>query len=244
MLRRLLSQVARDFEGLEALWPEDGHEALQADAVQHRLALEGAAEAQQRARHRRLAAGKGFHLHADTAVQANDRQGLARLCRYGSRGPVAEERLSRREDGRYAYRTKRGVTLVLTAAELLKRLVALVPPRGTHLTCWHGVFGPNARLRSTVMQPPPPAQPEGPVLRTTPRREGAPPRRPRLDWATLQQRTFGVDVWTCRCGGKRKVLAVITSRRTAEEMLANLGLLTPRPPRPVAQAPPQLALAV
>ena len=37
---------------------------------------------------------------------------------HGSRGPVAEERLSRLEDGRYAYRTKRGPTLVLTAAQL------------------------------------------------------------------------------------------------------------------------------
>ncbi|MCA3011216.1 MAG: hypothetical protein INH41_02325 [Myxococcaceae bacterium] len=32
----------------------------------------------------------GFSLHADTAVQGNDRQGLERLCRYGSRGRVAE----------------------------------------------------------------------------------------------------------------------------------------------------------
>ena len=60
---------------------------------------------------------KGFRLHADTAVHANDRQGLERLCRYGSRGPLAEQRLSPRDDGRYEYRTKRGATLVLTAAQ-------------------------------------------------------------------------------------------------------------------------------
>src|SRR5687768_15660152 len=65
----------------------------------------------------RLAVLEGFRLHADTAVHANDRQGLARLCRYGSRGPVAEERLSVREDGRYVCRTKRGPVLVLTAAQ-------------------------------------------------------------------------------------------------------------------------------
>ena len=35
-------------------------------------------------------------------------------------------------------------------------------------------------------------------------------------------------------GGKRKVLAVITSRRTAEEILGNMGLLEPRPPPPNA----------
>jgi hypothetical protein len=31
----------------------------------------------------RLAVAHGFSLHADTAVRANDRQGLETLCRYG-----------------------------------------------------------------------------------------------------------------------------------------------------------------
>jgi hypothetical protein len=69
-------------------------------------------------------------------------------------------------------------------------------------------------------------------------------KRPRLAWATLQAHTWGIDVWKCSCGGKRKVLAVVTRRRTAEEMLRNLGLLQPRPPLPAAQSPPQIELAV
>ena len=65
-----------------------------------------------------------------------------------------------------------------------------------------------------------------------------------LDWAALHARTWGVDVWQCPCGGKRKVMAIVTSRRTAEEILRNLGLLPSPLPRPVAlpQAPPQLEL--
>ncbi|MGQ0507508.1 MAG: hypothetical protein ACT4TC_19575, partial [Myxococcaceae bacterium] len=43
-----------------------------------------------------------------------------------------------------AGRTKRGPVLILTAAALVKRLLAVVPPSGTHLTCFHGVFAPNA----------------------------------------------------------------------------------------------------
>nr|WP_253816473.1 transposase [Myxococcus xanthus] len=35
---------------------------------------------------------------------AVDRQGLERRCRYGARGALALERLSRAEDGRIAYR--------------------------------------------------------------------------------------------------------------------------------------------
>ena len=39
-------------------------------------------------------------MHADTWVHENDRQSLERLCRPGARGPLALERLSRREDGK------------------------------------------------------------------------------------------------------------------------------------------------
>ena len=44
---------------------------------------------------------------AGRRLHANDRQGLERLCRYGARGALALERLSRAEDGRIAYRMKR-----------------------------------------------------------------------------------------------------------------------------------------
>ena len=39
-------------------------------------------------------------------------------------GRSEESRLSRREYGKYEYQTKRGVTLVLTAEQLVKRLLA------------------------------------------------------------------------------------------------------------------------
>lgn len=55
--------------------------------------------------------------------------------------------------------------MVLTSAQLVKRLVALVPPRGLHLTNFHGVFSSHATERPNVM----PAstleqKPTGPVL--------------------------------------------------------------------------------
>ena len=34
---RLVKQLTKDFEGLELGWPEDGHQALQSESVQHRL---------------------------------------------------------------------------------------------------------------------------------------------------------------------------------------------------------------
>ncbi len=86
-------------------------------------------------------------MHADTAVHGHDRQGLERLCRYGARGPVAEARLRRLEDGRYEYSPKKGSTFTLTAEALVRRLVALVPPPKLHLTSFHGSYAPNSRLR-------------------------------------------------------------------------------------------------
>ncbi len=77
-------------------------------------------------------------------MHGNDRQGLARLVRYGARGPVAESRLRRLADGRYEYSPKKGVSFTLTAAALVRRLVALVPPPNAHLTSFHGVFAPHA----------------------------------------------------------------------------------------------------
>ena len=195
---------------------------------------------------------EGFSLHADTRVHARDRSGLERLCRYGSRGPLALERLSLREDGSYEYRTRRSRVLVFTAAQLVKRLVALIPPKGAHLTRFHGVFAPNAKLRPRVVRqgqgPSPPvvvAPVPGAELTSAPgaalQREN---RRPRVDWAFLQRHTFEADVWQCPCGGRRRLLAVVTRCATAEEVLRHLGLGSARPPRAEGHSPPQAGLAL
>jgi hypothetical protein len=232
VLKRMLGQLLPAFESRELAWPEDEYEALRAKAAQLRLPLD---EVPGPARRGRLAVLMGFSLHADTAVTANDREGLLRLSRYGARGPVAESRLSRRDDGRYAYETKKGVTLVLTAEQLVKRLIALIVPKGLHLTNFHGVFAPAAAARSSVA--PRPVAPSAPRLAT---HKGK--KRPRVDWATLLHRTFACDVWKCSCGGQRRVVALVTSPRTAERMLESMGLLHPRPPLPEARGPPQQKL--
>lgn len=244
VLTRLLAQAKRTFAALQQPWPEDAFEALQLQGAQERLNL-GEESTFGGSPGRLLAVGEGFSLHAGTHVHANDREGLAKLCRYGARGPIAESRLSRRDDGRYSYETKKGVTLVLTAEQLVRRLLWLIPPRSLHLTNFHGVFSSHARARAGLMPgPAPSAQPPAgpPATNLSPAKR----RRPRLDWAALHAKVWGLDAWLCSCGGKRKVHAIVTSRRTAEEILRNLGLLPAAPPRPVAlaQAPPQLELGL
>ena len=121
---------------------------------------------------------------------------------------------------------------MLTAEQLVRRLVALIVPKGLHLTNFHGVFAPAAAARPTLASPA-----KTPMSSTSTLREKQ--RRPRIDWATLLHRTFGCDVWKCRCGGQRRVVALVTNRRTVEQLLANMGLLHPSPPLPAAQGPPQ-----
>ena len=238
VLARMLAQARRTFESLEAAWPLDAFEALKRQSAQERLDLGVLPQRQGKAL---VAVGEGFSLHAGTKTHANDRHALARLCRYGARGPIAESRLTLREDGRYEYQTKKGVTLVLTAAQLTRRLISLIPPVRLHLVNFYGAFSSHSNARSTLLPKAAPleqAKASG-TTATSPKT-----KRPRIDWATLHARTWGVDVWLCTCGGKRKVMALVTSRRIAEEMLRNMGLLPPSSPRPVAlaQAPPQLEL--
>lgn len=55
---------------------------------------------------RRRAFLEGFSLHADTWVHAHETESLERLCRPGARGPLALQRLTRRDDGTLEYRLK------------------------------------------------------------------------------------------------------------------------------------------
>src|SRR5450432_1746975 len=58
-------------------------------------------------------------------------------------------------------------------------------------------------------------------------------------WAELLKRTFGVDVETCpRCGGRMRLLAVITDLASAARLLRHRGQPTEPPTRAPARDPP------
>ena len=240
ILHRTLRQARSDWGELSAAWAEDDFEGLQQQAIQARLPLEVPVS---RHRRQRVAIAEGFSLHADTAVHGNDREGLERLCRYGSRGPIAECRLRKLSDELYEYTPKRGVTFTLTAKDLVSRLVALAPPAKSHLTSFHGLYAPHAKLRALVTAAPAPVEASKPLAKHRPAKTNK-PRRPRLDWATLHQHTFGNDVLRCPCGGRRTIKALFSTHKAAEERLVELGQHPPSRLLPSATAPPQLTLAV
>ena len=155
LLRKVALKVwkvarARFPDGLP--YAEDAKAALSAASAQTRLPL----GEEPRRRTRLCAFLDGFSLHANTHVHENDRESLERLARYGARGPLALERLSRSEDGKLEYRLRKplpggATTLVLTPVQLLQRLCAVMVQPRVHLTRFFGAFAPNSKARAQVV---------------------------------------------------------------------------------------------
>lgn len=194
----------------------------------------------------------GFDLHAAVHVAAGDSARLAQLCRYLCRPPLGQQRLSRLRDGRIALALQRpwadGTThLVFTPAELLARLVPLIPRPRINLLVYHGVLAPNAPWRRAVVareacetdqaeKAPGTAGSGGPNPDPTPE----PPLRTRYrSWAELMRRAFAADVLTCpRCGGRMLVLATIDDPSVIRRILTHLGLSTELGEAASGRAPP------
>src|SRR6476620_4126206 len=66
---------------------------------------------------------------------------------------------------------------------------------------------------------------------------------PRIDWAKLIRRTFGLDALCCaHCAGRLRLLAVIPSKATARKILEHLGLpAAPTSPRSRTRDPDDAA---
>ncbi|HEY8707891.1 MAG TPA: transposase, partial [Burkholderiaceae bacterium] len=81
---------------------------------------------------------QGFSLHAAVRCEAEDRQGLKRLCRYITRPALAYEWVQYNAAGRVVLKLKTswrdGTThLVMSPLEFMQRLAALVPRQRLHL---------------------------------------------------------------------------------------------------------------
>jgi len=91
----------------------------------------------------------------------------------------------------------------MSPLEFMQRLAALVPRPRLHLTRFHGVLAPNAKLRAAIV--PGPAQDA-----SVPSGEHAHGAPARMGWARLLRRVFDLDLEHCpRCGGDMKIIAAI-----------------------------------
>jgi hypothetical protein len=191
----------------------------------------------------------GLSLHAKVALEAEDGDGRERLARYLLRPPIASERLSLDEHGRVVFRLRRhwkdGTRAVVFAPlDFLARLAALVPRPRTHGLTYHGVLAPAAEWRDWIV----PAEPRS-NRRDTSQALAERALRPdharkRATWAELLERVFEIDVFTCPwCGGKRRLIALITDGCVVRRILEHLGLPTAAPVLAPARSPPELEFA-
>jgi hypothetical protein len=195
----------------------------------------------------------GFSLHAARTVAANDREGLERLCRYGLRSPLSQERLSVDSDGQVRYQLSKpwfdGRTeIVFEPIAFLRRLAALIPAPYTNLNRYHGIFANRSRFRNRL--PPPPTADDvleassGDDTRSTAEVEekGAydspHQKRPRrLVWAHLMRRVLDIDVLTCpKCAASMVIIAFLTDPSVLTRILDHLKLPSTSPPMAPARS--------
>jgi hypothetical protein len=107
---------------------------------------------------------RGINVHARQVVDGRDRRQLERLCRYVTRPPIAQDRLSVRSDGTLELELKsvwRDGTraIVLSPEDLVLRLIAAIPPPRWHMVRYFGVLSSHSRFRKEVVprSPPDPA---------------------------------------------------------------------------------------
>ena len=106
--------------------------------------------------------------------------------------------------------------VIYTEEEFVEKLVALVPPRRANLLRYHGVFAPNAKLRSRVCY-------------NEKSREEKVKRKSHIPWAELLKKTFGIDPEKCqRCGGKLRPIAVIMRYELIDQILKSLNIRSQR----------------
>jgi len=170
-----------------------------------------------------------FSLHAGVRCEAHDRQGLEQLCRYITRPAISNERLSINRAGQAVLKLKTawrdGIShIVLKPMEFMRRLAVLVPGPRLHLTGFHGVLAPNAKLRSKVV---PKREPMNGQADEHPCAHSAPVR---MSWARMLKRVFDIDIERCACGGKLKFVVMIEQAEVIEKILTHLGLVAQSPP--------------
>ena len=123
---------------------------------------------------------------------------------------------------------------VYAPQEFIARLAAQVPFPHLNTITYAGVLAANAAWRDDVI-------PRGAPRRraeeqSASRDERKRLRRDRRRFADLLFRTFGIDLFRCRCGGRYRELAQIRDPDVASRILESIGL---RPhPLPIAPARP------
>jgi hypothetical protein len=189
----------------------------------------------------------GFNLHAATRAGGLDEAGREALLKYVLRPPIATERVQRGPDGLVRIALKRPfsdgtVAIDLDPLSLLCRLCASVPSPKLHTVRYAGVLAAHSKWRSLIIPAP---SDDADATSPKPSHDTLPPIRARSVYrpmAELLKRTFGIDVELCiRCGGRMRLVALVTDAHSIARILNHLGEPTEPPARAPARDPPYFA---
>ncbi len=192
---------------------------------------------------------RGVNLYGKQWVDGIDRKQIERLARYITRPPIAQERLTRRDDDTLFLGFKKqwkdgSVGLVLQPEDLLVRLCAAVAPPRFHMVRYFGVLSSHSSHRSRVVPEPPedttchrPAPAAGDQLELLGEEDGCSSNTNRYRWAWMLAHVFRADVEICvKCGGCMRWVEVAKTEAAAHRLMVQLGYAPQPPPRP-HQAP-------
>jgi ribosomal protein S27E len=184
----------------------------------------------------------GFSLHAARKIEPQDRAGLEKLLRYGTRSPIASRRLRIDQDGQVVYQLAKpwgasGITcLRLSPVTFLRRLAMLIPHPFQNMVRYYGVFSGSSKLRPRL---PLPKELEAKIKASKENdqepitSEDLPPRTYRVPWAQLMRRVIGVDPLICKCGAALTVIAFLSDPKVVLKILEHLKIPTSVHPEPL-----------
>ena len=186
------------------------------------------------AKGKRCTSVNGFTIHCNRYIGPQERGKLEELLAYGARGSFANERLSLADPsdptGDLHYSLKRpwsdGTEAIkISPAELIEKLVSLIPTPYTHASRYFGILASHSQWRHKIILRP--EVKKGFVAST----DGQDPQR--MTWSRLLRRVFKIDITRCKvCGGKLhpENFEIVIDPLLVAAILAGLGL-NARPPQ-------------
>jgi len=177
----------------------------------------------------------GFSFHANVKILAHQREALEGLCRYVTRGPLANERISYEETGKVRLELKtpysNGTThLEFTPDQFIKRIISLIPPPRQNLIRYVGVFGARHKKRGEI------------TAKAMPKKDKTKKKKIyRTPWAELMKYVFKYEVDCCdQCGTRLKLIACIVSADVCRKILTHLNLPIDEFAAAAPRAPPEI----
>jgi hypothetical protein len=186
---------------------------------------------------------RGINIHAKQLVDGRDRKQLERLCRYITRPPLAQDRLTELPDGRYRLELKsawkdgtRAVTY--DPMQLIARLVAAIPPPRSHMIRYFGVLSSHANARAEVVPQPPedqgrfhPLPAPGDQIALRFGEEDSHKNITRKRWSWLLRHVFAADLESCpRCSGPLRWAQIALKTSDIARLMEAHGLQAQGPP--------------